>query len=96
MRDDSYWTSRKNSLELIEISSINKTSLYYTFFRMVLSLVFIFFKADVPSDGSRLVLRGKCENNEANNRERYIFTWLPSKNLPFAPYSRFSTDKDMI
>ena len=52
---------------------------------MVLSLVFIFFKADVPADGSRLVLRGKCENNEANNRERYIFTWLPSKSLPLAP-----------
>ena len=25
--DDSYWTSRKNSLELIELSSINKISL---------------------------------------------------------------------
>ncbi|CAB3978528.1 sushi, von Willebrand factor type A, EGF and pentraxin domain-containing 1-like [Paramuricea clavata] len=37
-------------------------------------------EADVPSDGSRLVLRGKCENNEANNRERYIFTWLPIDN----------------
>ena len=29
MRDDPYWTSRKNSLELIEISSINKVSLVY-------------------------------------------------------------------
>ena len=27
IRDDSYWTSRKNSLELIELSSINKVSL---------------------------------------------------------------------
>ena len=35
----------------------------------------------MPSDGNRLVLRSKCENNEANNRERYIFTWLPSKSL---------------
>jgi hypothetical protein len=25
-RDDPYWTSRKNSLELIELSSINKVS----------------------------------------------------------------------
>ena len=25
--DDPYWTSRKNSLELIELSSINKVSL---------------------------------------------------------------------
>ena len=25
--DDRYWTSRKNSLELIELSSINKVSL---------------------------------------------------------------------
>ena len=24
IRDDPYWTSRKNSLELIELSSINK------------------------------------------------------------------------
>ncbi len=45
------------------------------------------FKADVPADGSRLVLRSKCENNEANNRERFIFTWLPSKNLSFVPSS---------
>jgi hypothetical protein len=27
IRDDPYWTSRKNSLELIEISSINKVGL---------------------------------------------------------------------
>ena len=27
IRDDPYWTSRKNSLELIEPSSINKVSL---------------------------------------------------------------------
>ncbi len=27
MRDDPYWTSGKNSLELIELSSINKVSL---------------------------------------------------------------------
>jgi hypothetical protein len=27
IRDDSYWTSRENSLELIELSSINKVSL---------------------------------------------------------------------
>ncbi len=27
MRDDPYWASRKNSLELIELSSINKVSL---------------------------------------------------------------------
>ena len=27
MRDDPYWTSRKNSLELIELSSINKVGL---------------------------------------------------------------------
>ena len=26
MREDPYWTSRKNSLELIELSSINKVS----------------------------------------------------------------------
>ena len=26
MRDDPYWTSRKNSLELIELSSINKVN----------------------------------------------------------------------
>ena len=26
IRDDPYWTSRKNSLELIELSSINKVS----------------------------------------------------------------------
>ena len=29
IRDDSYWTSRRNSLELIESSSINKVSLVY-------------------------------------------------------------------
>jgi hypothetical protein len=29
MRDDSYWTSTKNSLKLIELSSINKVSLVY-------------------------------------------------------------------
>ena len=29
IRDDPYWTSRKNSLELIELSSINKVSLVY-------------------------------------------------------------------
>ena len=27
IRDDPYWTSRKNSLELIGLSSINKVSL---------------------------------------------------------------------
>ncbi len=27
IRDDAYWISRKNSLELIELSSINKVSL---------------------------------------------------------------------
>ena len=27
MRDDPYWSSRKNSLELIQLSSINKVSL---------------------------------------------------------------------
>ena len=27
IRDDPYWTSRKNSLELIELSNINKVSL---------------------------------------------------------------------
>ncbi len=27
MRDDPYWTSGKNSLELLEISSINKVNL---------------------------------------------------------------------
>ena len=27
IRDDLYWTSRKDSLELIELSSINKVSL---------------------------------------------------------------------
>jgi hypothetical protein len=27
IRDDPYWTSRKNNLELIELSSINKISL---------------------------------------------------------------------
>ena len=27
IRDDPYWTSRKNSSELIELSSINKVSL---------------------------------------------------------------------
>ena len=27
IRDDPHWTSRKNSLELIELSSINKVSL---------------------------------------------------------------------
>ena len=27
VRDDPYWTSRKNSLELIELPSINKVSL---------------------------------------------------------------------
>ena len=27
IRDDPYWISRKNSLELIELSSINKVSL---------------------------------------------------------------------
>ena len=27
IRDDPYWTSRKNSLELIKLSSINKASL---------------------------------------------------------------------
>ena len=32
MRDDPYWTSRKNSLELIELFSINKVSLVYVSF----------------------------------------------------------------
>ena len=27
IRDDSYWTSRKNSLELIELSNMNRVSL---------------------------------------------------------------------
>ena len=27
VRDDSHWTSRKNSLDLIELASINKVSL---------------------------------------------------------------------
>ena len=27
IRDDPYWTSRENSLELIELSSVNKVSL---------------------------------------------------------------------
>ena len=31
IRDDPYWTSRKNSLELIELSSINKVSLVKVF-----------------------------------------------------------------
>ena len=29
MRDDPYWTSRKNNLELIELFSINKVSLLH-------------------------------------------------------------------
>ena len=29
MRDDPYWTSGKNSLELIELSSTNKVSLRF-------------------------------------------------------------------
>ena len=29
IRDDPYWTSKKNSLELIELSSINKVSLVH-------------------------------------------------------------------
>jgi hypothetical protein len=29
IRDNPYWTSRKNSLELIELSSINKVSLVW-------------------------------------------------------------------
>ena len=29
IREDPYWTSKKNSLELIELSSINKVSLVY-------------------------------------------------------------------
>ena len=29
IRNDPYWTSRKNSLELIELSSMNKVSLVY-------------------------------------------------------------------
>ena len=32
IRDDPYWTSRKNSLELIELSSINKVILVYVSF----------------------------------------------------------------
>ena len=31
IRDDPYWTSWKNSLELIELSSINKVSLVQVF-----------------------------------------------------------------
>ena len=31
IRDDPYWTSRKNSLELIELSSKNKVSLVQVF-----------------------------------------------------------------
>ena len=31
MRDDPYWTSRESSLELIELSSINKVSLVWIF-----------------------------------------------------------------
>ena len=31
IRDDPYWTSRKNSLELIELSSINKVCLFTNF-----------------------------------------------------------------
>jgi mitogen-activated protein kinase organizer 1 len=31
IRDDPYWTSRENSLELIELSSINKVSLVHLF-----------------------------------------------------------------
>ena len=31
MRDDLYWTSKKNSLELIELSSMNKVSLVQVF-----------------------------------------------------------------
>ena len=33
LRDDSYWTSRKNSLELIELSSVNKVGLVSVFSR---------------------------------------------------------------
>ena len=29
MRDDPYWTSRENSVEMIELSSINKVSLVW-------------------------------------------------------------------
>ena len=32
MRDDPYWTSRKNSSELIELSSINKVRLVWVSF----------------------------------------------------------------
>ena len=32
IRDDSYWTSRKNSSQLIELSSINKVSLIHAFY----------------------------------------------------------------
>ena len=31
-RDDPYWTFRKNSLDLIELSSLNKVSLVYVSF----------------------------------------------------------------
>jgi hypothetical protein len=31
IKDDPYWTSRENSLELIELSSIYKVSLVYVF-----------------------------------------------------------------
>ena len=31
MRDDPYWTSKKNNLELIELSNINKVSLVLGF-----------------------------------------------------------------
>jgi hypothetical protein len=38
IRDDPYWTSRENSLELIELSSINKVSLALLRFPPVVTL----------------------------------------------------------
>ena len=43
IRDDPYWTSRKNSLELIELSSINKARIkddpYWTSRKNILELI---------------------------------------------------------
>ena len=43
IRDDPYWTSRKNSLELIELSCINKVSL------VKVSLTFTFLSLENES-----------------------------------------------
>ena len=40
IRDDPYWTSRETSLELIELSSINKVSLVYRFPPVVYNRVY--------------------------------------------------------